>query len=81
MKSYSSSEIIKLLNADGWYLSSVKGSHHYYRHPSKLGKVKVPHPKKDLKPKTGQSPCMVPVELVGNAKRYPSNPQDKKEGV
>ncbi|PKM45560.1 MAG: addiction module toxin, HicA family [Firmicutes bacterium HGW-Firmicutes-8] len=38
MKSYSSTEILKIL-----------------RHPTKQGKVTVPHPKKDLDPKTIRS--------------------------
>ncbi len=40
--------LIKQLEADGWYLVGVKGSHHQYKHPTKLGRVTVPHPKKDL---------------------------------
>ncbi|ERT44810.1 type II toxin-antitoxin system HicA family toxin [Fusobacterium vincentii] len=51
----SSKEIIKLLEADGWELRSVEGSHHHFKHPSKNGKVTVPHPKKDLHPKTVNS--------------------------
>lgn len=43
-----SADIIKLLKADGWVLVHVVGSHHQFRHPSKPGKVTVPHPKKDL---------------------------------
>lgn len=43
-----SRDVIKLLEADGWTLRSVKGSHHIFRHPSKPGHLSVPHPKKDL---------------------------------
>ena len=43
-----SADIIKLLKTDGWVLVHVVGSHHQFRHPSKPGKVTVPHPKKDL---------------------------------
>jgi predicted RNA binding protein YcfA (HicA-like mRNA interferase family) len=43
-----SQNIIKLLRADGWYLVHVVGSHHQFKHPSKSGKVTVPHPRKDL---------------------------------
>jgi predicted RNA binding protein YcfA (HicA-like mRNA interferase family) len=43
-----SQNIIKLLRADGWYLVRVVGSHHQFKHPSKSGKVTVPHPRKDL---------------------------------
>ncbi|MCU0754224.1 MAG: type II toxin-antitoxin system HicA family toxin [Xanthomonadales bacterium] len=43
-----SRDLIKLLEADGWTLRSVKGSHHIFRHPSKPGHLSVPHPKKNL---------------------------------
>ncbi|MBF0333736.1 MAG: type II toxin-antitoxin system HicA family toxin [Alphaproteobacteria bacterium] len=43
-----SREIIKALEADGWRLKRVTGSHHHYIHPSKPGLVTVPHPKRDL---------------------------------
>ena len=42
-----SAEIIKQIKADGWYLVHVVGSHHQFKHPSKPGKVTVPHPQKD----------------------------------
>ncbi len=49
MKSYSSKEIIKLLIKDGWYeYQSATGSHHSFKHPSKKGRVVVPHPRKDF---------------------------------
>ena len=44
----SSTDVIRLLTDDGWYLYNVKGSHHHFKHPIKKGKVTVPHPKKDL---------------------------------
>lgn len=40
--------LIKQLEADGWYLVGIKGSHHQYKHSSKVGRVTVPHPKKGL---------------------------------
>jgi predicted RNA binding protein YcfA (HicA-like mRNA interferase family) len=43
-----STDIIKQIKADGWYLVHVVGSHHQFKHPTKPGKVTVPHPKKDL---------------------------------
>ncbi|MBQ6566761.1 MAG: type II toxin-antitoxin system HicA family toxin [Treponema sp.] len=55
MKSYSSREVIGLIEADGWYLARVKGSHHHFRHPSKKGIVTVKHPDKDIPPKTLES--------------------------
>jgi predicted RNA binding protein YcfA (HicA-like mRNA interferase family) len=44
---YSSSDLIKLLEADGWILVRVKGSHHHFKHPTKKGIVTVAHPEKD----------------------------------
>ena len=50
-----SRQIIKQLTEDGWYLVHVVGSHHQYKHPTKTGKVTVPHPKKDLPASTVRS--------------------------
>ena len=43
-----SREVIKEIQADGWYLARVTGSHHHFKHDNKLGIVTIPHPKKDL---------------------------------
>ncbi len=43
-----SSDIIKLLETDGWVLRWVRGSHHVFNHPTRAGHISVPHPKKDL---------------------------------
>ena len=48
MKSYSSREIIKMLQDDGWYEVSCVGDHHQFKHPIKKGRVTVTHPKKDI---------------------------------
>lgn len=45
-----SKQLIKQLEADGWELRSVRGSHHVFRPPSKPGHITVPHPKRDLGP-------------------------------
>lgn len=52
MKSYSSREIIKLLKEDGWYEVGCDGDHHQFKHPTKKGKVTLPHPKKNIPIKT-----------------------------
>lgn len=52
MRNITSRELIKLIEQDGWKLVTVVGSHHQFKHPAKLGKVTIPHPKKDLAPKT-----------------------------
>ncbi|WP_421760781.1 type II toxin-antitoxin system HicA family toxin [Devosia sp.] len=43
-----SRKLIRLLEADGWQLVEVSGSHHQFRHPSRPGRVTVPHPRKDI---------------------------------
>ncbi len=46
-------EIIKMLEADGWSIARIKGSHRQYKHPIKLGLVTVPgHESDELHPKT-----------------------------
>ncbi|OOF38324.1 addiction module toxin, HicA family [Rodentibacter rarus] len=50
-----SAKIIKKIEDDGWYLVNVVGSHHQFKHPTKKGRVTVPHPKKDLNIKTVKS--------------------------
>ncbi|MGH9943346.1 MAG: type II toxin-antitoxin system HicA family toxin [Pyrinomonadaceae bacterium] len=32
-------EVIDLLEADGWYLARIKGSHRQFKHPTKTGTV------------------------------------------
>nr|DAY08981.1 MAG TPA: hypothetical protein [Caudoviricetes sp.] len=50
-----SAKLIKLIEADGWYLQRIKGSHHHFKHDVKKGIVTIPHPEKDMHPKTEQS--------------------------
>ena len=39
-----SKQVIKRLQEDGWYLARVKGSHHQFKPPSRVGLVTVRHP-------------------------------------
>lgn len=55
MKSLSSREVIKILEADGWYEVNAVGSHHQFKHPTKKGRVTVKHPDKDIPIKTLKS--------------------------
>lgn len=55
MKSYSSREVIKILIADGWCEVGCVGDHHHFKHPTKVGKVTVTHPRKDIPIKTLKS--------------------------
>jgi predicted RNA binding protein YcfA (HicA-like mRNA interferase family) len=43
-----SADVIKRLRQDGWQLVNTRGSHQQFKHSLKLGRVTVPHPKKDL---------------------------------
>jgi predicted RNA binding protein YcfA (HicA-like mRNA interferase family) len=40
--------IIRMLEQDGWKLVATAGSHRQFRHPTKPGRVTVPHPVKDM---------------------------------
>ena len=55
MKSYSSREIISILEADGWYEVNHEGSHKQFKHTTKKGRVTVNHPVKDMNIKTLKS--------------------------
>ena len=35
-------DLIKMIEADGWHLERVKGSHHIYKHPTKEGTLSLP---------------------------------------
>jgi predicted RNA binding protein YcfA (HicA-like mRNA interferase family) len=49
-------EIIKLIEADGWYRIKSKGGHRQYKHLTKRGRVTVPgQMSEELDPKTQKS--------------------------
>ncbi|WP_084789264.1 type II toxin-antitoxin system HicA family toxin [Saccharomonospora iraqiensis] len=35
-------EIIRLIEEDGWFLVTTRGSHRQYKHPTKPGRVTIP---------------------------------------
>jgi len=43
-----SREIIHLLEQYGWAHVATKGDHWQFKHPTRAGRVTVPHPKRDL---------------------------------
>jgi predicted RNA binding protein YcfA (HicA-like mRNA interferase family) len=43
-----SREIIAAIEADGWVKVGQKGSHVQFKHPSKPGRVTVPHPRREM---------------------------------
>ena len=49
-------DAIKLVEADGWWLVSIKGSHRQFKHPLKPGRVTIAGKlDMDLHPKTLKS--------------------------
>jgi predicted RNA binding protein YcfA (HicA-like mRNA interferase family) len=49
-------EIIRLIEADGWYRIKAKGGHRQYKHPVKRGRVTVPgQMNAELDPRTQRS--------------------------
>ena len=48
MRSYSSREIIKVIESRGWFLVCITGSHYQFKHPFMKGRVTVKHPDKDV---------------------------------
>jgi predicted RNA binding protein YcfA (HicA-like mRNA interferase family) len=46
-------DVIRLLEADGWYLARTRGSHRQYKHPAKPGLVTLAgKPGEDVAPGT-----------------------------
>lgn len=43
-----SQDFILVLQRDGWVQVAQKGSHVQLKHPTKTGRVTVPHPKRDV---------------------------------
>ncbi|MDD5313509.1 MAG: type II toxin-antitoxin system HicA family toxin [Dehalococcoidia bacterium] len=42
-------DVIKLIEADGWFLVVTEGSHRQYKHPTKKGRVTIAgHPADDI---------------------------------
>jgi predicted RNA binding protein YcfA (HicA-like mRNA interferase family) len=48
LKSYSSREVIQILEADGWYFAGCDGDHWQFKHPTKKGRTTITHPRKDI---------------------------------
>jgi predicted RNA binding protein YcfA (HicA-like mRNA interferase family) len=47
------SEVLRMLQDDGWFLVATRGSHRQFRHSAKAGRVTVPgKPNDDLAPGT-----------------------------
>ncbi|MFF2890779.1 type II toxin-antitoxin system HicA family toxin [Paenibacillus sp. NPDC057967] len=55
LRGQSSTALIKRLKQDGWYHVHTAGDHWQFKHPTKPGKVTIPHPNKDLPIKTVKS--------------------------
>jgi predicted RNA binding protein YcfA (HicA-like mRNA interferase family) len=44
-----------MVEDDGWTLDRINESHHHFHHATKKGIVTIPHPVKDMDPKTANS--------------------------
>lgn len=58
-----SRDVIRVIEADGWRLVGVTGSHHHFKHPTKPGKVTIPHPRKDM-----ALPTLISIERQADVK-------------
>ena len=46
-------QVLAMLEADGWYLVTIRGSHRQFKHPTKAGRVTVAgKPSEDMSPGT-----------------------------
>lgn len=46
-------EVLAMLEQDGWYLVTMRGSHRQFKHPTKVGRVTVAgKPSDDMAPGT-----------------------------
>ena len=43
-----SGKLIRMLKKDGWVHVATRGSHRQFTHPTKPGRVTVPHPTRDI---------------------------------
>jgi len=43
-----SRDVIKRLEADGWFEVNHVGNHKQFKHPTKPGRVTIVHPKRDI---------------------------------
>jgi predicted RNA binding protein YcfA (HicA-like mRNA interferase family) len=55
VKNFNSSDLIKIIKKDGWYLVNTVGSHQQFKHKTKKGRVTIPHPKSKIAVKTIKS--------------------------
>lgn len=54
-KRYTSRDLIKIVEKDGWYEVSQQGSHKQFKHRTKPGRVTIVHPERNMHPKTARS--------------------------
>lgn len=54
-KRYTSGDLRRIVEADGWLLVAQKGSHLQFKHPRKQGRVTIPAHRGTMKPGTAAS--------------------------
>ncbi len=45
---YATRDLLRQLEVEGWIRRPGKGDHVVFKHPTKPGRVTVPHPKRDV---------------------------------
>ncbi|MFD1252999.1 MULTISPECIES: type II toxin-antitoxin system HicA family toxin [Devosia] len=48
MVEQNSRKLIAAIQREGWVLVGTTGSHHHFKHPTRPGKLTIPHPKREL---------------------------------
>ena len=48
MVEQNSRKLIAAIQRQGWVLVGTTGSHHHFKHPTRPGKLTIPHPKREL---------------------------------
>jgi predicted RNA binding protein YcfA (HicA-like mRNA interferase family) len=54
-ETFTSKELITLIQKDGWYLVGQEGSHCHYKHAVKKGNVTIPKHNKEIKKGTANN--------------------------
>lgn len=56
-------DVIRMIERDGWFVVSIRGSHRQYKHARKLGRVTVPGKPSDELPRGTLSSVRRPAQL------------------
>jgi predicted RNA binding protein YcfA (HicA-like mRNA interferase family) len=81
-KTYSSDELIKVIEGEGWYRVPASGGHLQFKHPTNKGRVTIDHPVKDMPIGTVKSVFMQAglLETFKAARKKPKSKRKKQKG-